>query len=324
MKFSNLPLNIIKLSAKAIITILLFYWIFYNIQLDRFLLAFKQVDVHLIILAGSLWPLGIVLASIRWQRLVNAYDIRLAFKDALSLSLISNFFNNFLPGSIGGDSYKFIYLNAQEGSRKTSILSSLILDRGIGLFAMVLCACLLAPFFLQRLSVGLQISDTLGVVAYFIVVLIVFLFVYVIFLPRKISLPISDNIILKSITQCINSVMLFSNSRLLLSSTILSIYLVILSSFSQYFLFCSLPSPPSLGIVCFLTPLIAILESIPLSINSLGIREGAGVFFFSIFGIPAEESLLIFFMGRFLITLFSLSGGVVYLVKKNRLGKAIL
>jgi hypothetical protein len=60
-------------------------------------------------------------------------------------------------------------------------------------------------------------------------------------------------------------------------------------------------------------PLLGIIMVLPVSINGLGIREGAGVLLFTSVGIPAEQALLVEFLTYLVMVTASLAGGVLFL-----------
>jgi uncharacterized membrane protein YbhN (UPF0104 family) len=62
--------------------------------------------------------------------------------------------------------------------------------------------------------------------------------------------------------------------------------------------------------------LIAVVTSLPLSLNALGIQEGAYVFFFGLAGIAAPQALALALLSRGVRLAVSLVGGVIYLLGK--------
>jgi hypothetical protein len=71
---------------------------------------------------------------------------------------------------------------------------------------------------------------------------------------------------------------------------------------------------PELAVV---VPVSFIVQMLPVSMNGLGVREATFGFYFTRLGLPLESALLVSFTGAALIMLFSLSGGVTYLVRKT-------
>ena len=73
--------------------------------------------------------------AVRWQLLLAVQGIRITFWESLRLTYIGWFFNNWMPGSTGGDFIKAYYI-ARRTRRKTEAVTVVFLDRFIGLVAM--------------------------------------------------------------------------------------------------------------------------------------------------------------------------------------------
>lgn len=105
-------------------------------------------------------------ASIRWRLLLRAVDVDLPWRAVLQLTLIGNFFNTFLPGSVGGDPVKAIYATrAAAPGRKVEAATTVVIDRALGLGTLVLLS-LLAVVLLPLLGSGdAAIREALGPLA---------------------------------------------------------------------------------------------------------------------------------------------------------------
>ena len=64
-------------------------------------------------------------------------------------------------------------------------------------------------------------------------------------------------------------------------------------------------------------PLITLIIMIPISIGGLGVGEGAFVAFFSLVGISLNDCIIMALTNSVINTLFTLSGGIVYLFYNN-------
>lgn len=80
-----------------------------------------------------------VVTTARWQWLCRVRRIRLSFADAFRFSFLGFFFNNAVPGATGGDVMK-AYFASRNRASKTEVFASVILDRIIGLVALVFLA----------------------------------------------------------------------------------------------------------------------------------------------------------------------------------------
>lgn len=88
-------------------------------------------------------------ALLRWGLLLRAQGIVLGWGRVAQVYFIGNFFNLFLLGSTGGDVIKIFYTLREAGKeRRTAAFLTVVMDRIIGLSALIFLSCL---FILTRL-----------------------------------------------------------------------------------------------------------------------------------------------------------------------------
>jgi uncharacterized membrane protein YbhN (UPF0104 family) len=83
------------------------------------------------------------LQVVRWYLLVRALHIPFTLWHAFQLGLLGLFGNAFLPGSVGGDFFKAYFLAKDRPGQRTAAVSTVLMDRGFGLFGLVLIAAVL-------------------------------------------------------------------------------------------------------------------------------------------------------------------------------------
>jgi uncharacterized protein (TIRG00374 family) len=82
-------------------------------------------------------PLTFTITSYRWHELMRALDIQVALSRTFVLNMVGNFYNTFMPGSTGGDVLKAYYV-AKQTHHRTRAVMSVIVDRVIGLLALII------------------------------------------------------------------------------------------------------------------------------------------------------------------------------------------
>jgi uncharacterized protein (TIRG00374 family) len=87
--------------------------------------------------AVFIFPVVFLITSYRWQRLLRAVEIPLTFSRTFALNMVGSFYNTFMPGSTGGDLLKAYYAAKQTQYRTRAVVSVLV-DRVIGLLALVI------------------------------------------------------------------------------------------------------------------------------------------------------------------------------------------
>jgi len=119
--------------------------LFYLVKSGRLnferLLLFQESPLTLLLLVGTLAFVVVPLASLRWWLLLRAVDLEIPPLRAFFLTWIGNFFNVTLPGAISGDVVKGYYvLKVQKGEGRTRAFMTLLIDRFVGLFGLIVMA----------------------------------------------------------------------------------------------------------------------------------------------------------------------------------------
>ena len=86
----------------------------------------------------------VAVSSWRWKYLLHAQDVHLPYRDAFSLTMIGALFNIVIPGAVGGDVMKGYYVSRRAGGRRSHALTTILMDRVLGLVGLALLAALAA------------------------------------------------------------------------------------------------------------------------------------------------------------------------------------
>lgn len=86
--------------------------------------------------AMLIFPLTFLITGLRWHLLLKALDIHLGLARAFIINMVGAFYNTFMPGSTGGDVLKAYYA-AKQTHLRTRAVMSVIVDRAIGLLALI-------------------------------------------------------------------------------------------------------------------------------------------------------------------------------------------
>jgi uncharacterized protein (TIRG00374 family) len=87
-----------------------------------------------------LMGMTILIGVFRWRMVLRIQGLNLRFDRAAEISLVAHFFNSFLLGSTGGDLLKAYYAARETHHKKTEAVTTVFVDRLIGLFAMLFFA----------------------------------------------------------------------------------------------------------------------------------------------------------------------------------------
>lgn len=84
----------------------------------------------------------ILLSVLRWRMVLAVHGLKLSFGRALEISIVAHFFNSFLLGATGGDLIKAWFAARETHHKKVEAVGTVFVDRIVGLFALLLFACL--------------------------------------------------------------------------------------------------------------------------------------------------------------------------------------
>lgn len=120
----------------------LLYWLVQNDRLDFSQLKIFAERTDVLAYQLGLFVFGyLIMGSWRWHILLRGLDLKVSYPRTMILQGIGFFFNTALPGAIGGDIIKAIYvMREQQSQRKTPALITILLDRAAGMAALLTIA----------------------------------------------------------------------------------------------------------------------------------------------------------------------------------------
>jgi len=124
----------------------------------------QTANIPRLFLAFLFLLLPFVVTAWRWMKLMQPQGIALPYFKCLALTFVGQFYSTFLPGSVSGDAIKIIYTSKVTGSKTKSIVT-VLLDRVIGLIALMLIAGIAAAFQLWDPKTGSTMRNVVIMVA---------------------------------------------------------------------------------------------------------------------------------------------------------------
>jgi glycosyltransferase 2 family protein len=100
----------------------------------------REIDFRLFGLAFLISMLALVATFARWFSLVRAVGIKIQLLDAIKLGFIGQVYNLVVPGAVGGDVIKAVFLSRAHPKNKASAIASMVIDRILGLAGLFLLA----------------------------------------------------------------------------------------------------------------------------------------------------------------------------------------
>ncbi len=249
--------------------------------------------------------------SFRLKILMSGQKIFLPLKDALYLTFIGYFFNNFFPTAIGGDIAKAYYASKKTNNKAASY-AAILADRLVGLLS-CLSIAIIGIIFIGRDFGNNRIMWAVAMM--FVLSIALFLFV----LNRKIDLGLTAvkkkgvlNKIKEKFLKLYAAINFYKHDRpLLVKSYLLAVFMQACTIVSIYFFVLCIGGGIHLLKLFLIIPLVWAVSMLP-SLNGLGVREGAFVYFLKgDLGAESAFSISILWLG--VIIIYSVIGGILHL-----------
>jgi uncharacterized protein (TIRG00374 family) len=284
-----------------------------------------SMDLKFLLLSILLMGVLLFVSMLRWQVILNVHGLAMPLLRTTEISLIAHFFNSFLLGSVGGDLLKAFYVARETHHKKTEAVVTVLADRVVGLFSMLLLACILMfpnaslLFSTPRLKtvVWLILAMTVACAA----------FIVISFWGGVSKTIPKARILLRKLPKgemferAIDAFREFGRDRtfflrvlpVALFANLICIlhFLTLLWGFHL-----EVPIVPLSGIVLIVT----CISTLPITPSGLGVRENLYVWMLAVpaINIPPAEALLVSLVGYGTSLFWSAIGGFVYVAQREK------
>lgn len=278
------------------------------------------------LLAGfglSLLPL--LGCMVRWKMILDAQEMRLGWRKVNTIFFIGLFFNSFMIGPTGGDLIKAYYTARETHHKKTEAVTTIFIDRVIGLLIMALMVggIIVARwnFFMAdpvtRVFAWPAFLTCAILVAGSVVAFSVHIFEVFPWLKRWNHIgPIGK--LVDTVERAYNAFYVCrKNPALLLSLALYSL------AIQTIFVGVSACVGRALGLdlpfLAYLSfsPLVGLISAIPITPGGIGIREGASIKLWSVLAVAGDKAFLLAFIPFVFLVLWGLPGGIAFLFHRS-------
>lgn len=307
----------IKSSIKILITLVLIYLFYSKINLTHLKELITQIKPLPIVIFFCFCFINMFISSYRWSLLLKADGIHIPLIKLFTSHWIASFFNFFAPSNIGGDVYRIADI-ADKSGRTINTVASVFIDRLSGFIAMSILGFTFPLIGLKHVPSEHQWMLLIPLCVFVGFLTIAFLFLqqtllrkFLFIFPKKIKKHVET--ILDKFLSSINA---YKQSKgvlvkCLLLSLVFQFFIIIAISSVGY----SLGFEISFYEYCIFSPLVCILESIPLTINGMGFRDLGYTMFFNAVNLVDIETKAptMAFLYLTLTLLYTASGGLIFL-----------
>lgn len=257
--------------------------------------------------------IGKLLSGYRWQVLLVSQAIKIPLKSLIASLFVGQFFNSFLPTTIGGDAIR-AYDTAVASKQSTKSVTTVFMDRFIGVLALVFLAVLALPV---AYIMGKDVNY------YVIPVLIIFLLCFIGLLVvlnnsltkiltntiQKMNLPRVAGQVRKVYTSIqemkrdVNVLWIAFGVSLILQVNVVAFH---------YLISLSLNLDVPLIYYFIIVPVAMTVLLVPFSINGIGIREGVFVYLLAGLGVSSSDAIAFSLLSFILLLTQAVIGGIIF------------
>jgi uncharacterized membrane protein YbhN (UPF0104 family) len=276
------------IGGKLIVGAVLLLLVYHHLSLDDVALEFRRLRFMPLVAFTAILFANTFLSALKWKWLLEADGIKLSIRTLFGSYLIGTFFNLFLPSTVGGDTYRIASIGRGRIVKSTA---AVLADRLSGFIALAtICTTFAAT---HHAVVGHR-----AIVMFPLLLLIAQVVLSVTLLwptkGRGLLLRLGFGRIPRFSSFLERLFLSFQSYRqhpsLLLRILGISFLFQILFIVAIYCLSKALALSIPLSSFMVFVPIVAIFESIPISIYGLGLRDAGYVFFFKQIALPSAEA----------------------------------
>jgi glycosyltransferase 2 family protein len=299
-------------------------WLLRSVGLADLRASLAPLKTHpgWIAIALSLTFAALLAGVVRWHVLLQTLGLPTPFLRTFRGCFIGQFFNAFLFGACGGDLARAVVAARDHPEKRAEAVTSVFLDRAIGLVVTLLFGSALLLPRLREYSAHPETRLSLVLMAVFLLATALFL---VLFFTRDLfeRVPWLQRLQHRGrlgplVRRTYEALYLFRRNRwhLLWPGTLSLANLLLLTAATTALaraLDLQLPFRDLLTVF----PAITVLAAIPLTPGSLGVRETLYVQLLAPLGVAAGPALMLSLLGYLAATFWSLAGGIFLLRPDN-------
>lgn len=227
-----------------------------------------------------LYVAGQVMSAYRWQLMAGVLGVRGPFSEFLAYYFIGMFTNLFVPGLVGGDATRAIYLGRRH-HRMAEAIASAVADRGYGLLALFWFAALIAAVLNRGMLPQSVITPTLAVGA--------------LTFAAYLASPLVGKLLHwgpRLVRRALGIVAPYlHHPASVLPAVALSVVLQASLAVCQYLLALGLGIKLPLSAFLLIVPIANVFASLPITLNGLGVRETAYLMLFGMAGLGRNDAI---------------------------------
>jgi hypothetical protein len=272
-----------------------------------------RIEVADMVLVWSVFGASLLLSAWRWQVILAARGARVPLRELLAAYLAGLFFNQVLPGSVGGDVGRACHLYAATG-RGREAASSALLDRLCGVMGLAALTLSALMWIGSELPSGVGGLPTLAVGFGLLAIGLGVWWGCGHALIRRVLDHMPENTVTRTARSLAEALLSYRREPALLAGVAVSVPIQALQAGLYGLVAHRLGFDIGWEWFLLLVPVAQIVAMLPLSLGGLGVREATLAALFAPLGVPAADIVAVSLAVHALTAAFGLAGGALVLL----------
>jgi uncharacterized protein (TIRG00374 family) len=307
---------------RAAVTILFGFLVVRSANWSNVWTNIRTMDLRWLVAAFFAFLPTLLIVSWRWRLLLGAHDVHLRYWRVFELNMIGQFFSAFLVGTTGGDVIKIFYVARKVPDKRAAVGFTVIVDRVIGMVAMLFFGVLLSFTQLPLLTSQPYTKFWTGVFYLFAIGGVVGS-IGATFAPAILKRPAiqallqklpAANRIMKLLAAYEQTAKSFGRNVVALLVSIPSNVCIVTLG---YCILKAMHLNPHLLAFFSIVTIVNMLIALPISIAGFGVREILFITFMALLGIDRDHAFTFSIMTYVVNLAWSLLGGAFYLAYRH-------
>ncbi len=305
------------------------FWISGGERWDNLKQIFLKMNLWIFAVALAIFVFSQILVGMRWWLLLRTQSIFIGFWAAVRLHFLGLFYNNCMPGSVGGDLVRAWYVTKHSEKWFEAALSVFV-DRLIGLVSTLIIAVFFYTLFLRGSGISINSGGRGGLLQSVAGYKWIFLWIVIgaaVFICLGLLYSKTRAILTGFWSYIINlavritgrlrdaAILYCSKPLIILAAFGVTVFLQVITITGFWFLGTDMGVDVSIKYYLVFFTLTWVLGAVPVSISGAVVVEGSLYYLFTHFaGVGKEQAMAIALCQRAIWMLTSLPGAVIHLV----------
>jgi uncharacterized membrane protein YbhN (UPF0104 family) len=319
MEFLRRRLGLI---IRTVLSLLAMWWVYHAADWHKVWHNVETMDVRWLLVGIPCFIPTLLIVSWRWRLLLSVHDVKMRFWRVFELTMIGQFFSTIGVGTTGGDVFKIYYVALAAPEQRTAVAFTVIVDRVIGLLALLFFGVFLS---FTKLSLLFSQPDTKAATGtfYFFAIgglagaITALLGPY--FLNRPFFLRLGRK--LPMAQRARKLFLAYDRSARAWGTNLLALIVSIPSHMAVmlmgYCILRAMALPVDLVAFCSILAIVNMLIALPVSISGIGVREKLFTWFFALLNVDVDHAVAFSLTFFALNILWSLAGAPFYFLYRQ-------